>query len=88
MPYNYELLEKKYGNHSNIFICKKAIIDKPKIDKFYFVKKESISKLGKHWASAIGSFDINHLLNHRNKRFKIEEEDIEQIKRKSQDDLN
>ena len=80
VPYNYELLEKKYGNHSNIFICKKAIIDKPKIDKFYFVKKESISKLGKHWASAIGSFDINHLLNHRNKRFKIEEEDIEQIK--------
>ena len=80
VAYNYELLEKKYSSHNNIFICKKAIIDKPKTDKFYFVKKESISKLGKHWASAIGSFDINHLLNHRNKRFKIEEEDIAQIK--------
>ena len=79
VPYNYELLDKEYGNHNNIFICKKAIIDEPKIDKFYFVKKDSVLKLGKHWASAIGSFDINHLLNHENKRFKIKKEDIAQI---------
>ena len=43
------------------------------------MKKESISKLGKHWASQIGSFDKNHILNHKNKRFDIKADDIETI---------
>ena len=43
------------------------------------MKKESIAKLGKHWASQIGSFDKNHILNHKNKRFNIKEDDIETI---------
>ena len=42
-------------------------------------KKKSIAKLGKHWASQIGSFDKNHILNHKNKRFDIKEDDIETI---------
>ena len=47
---------------------------------FYFIKEKSIHKLGKHWASGIGSFDKQHILNHRNKRFKVTDEDIEIIK--------
>ena len=79
VPYNYEILEKEYEFDSNIFICKNGIIDTAKKDNFYFVKKNSISKLGKHWASGIGSFDKNHLINHKNKRFTIEDNDVEKI---------
>ena len=77
VPYNYEILENEYKNQPNISICKNAILDKVKKDNFYFVKKDSIPKLGKHWASQIGSFDKNHILNHKNKRFDIQEEDIQ-----------
>ena len=79
VPYNYEVLEKKYNHNKNVFICKKGVIDVTKKNNFYFVKKSSISKLGKHWASGIGSFDINHILNHKNKRFKVEKDDIKKI---------
>ena len=79
VPYNYEILEKKFKNLENISICNKAILDKRCKNNFYFVKKNSISKLGKHWASQIGSFDKNHILNHKNKRFHINIEDIESI---------
>ena len=79
VPYNFELLEKEYKAFENIIICKKAILNCRKKDNFYYVKKDSIPKLGKHWASQIGSFDKNHILNHRNKRFKIQEEHIQQI---------
>ena len=44
---------------------------------FYYVKEGSITKLGKHWASGIGSFDKQHILNHKTKRFQITENDIE-----------
>jgi len=43
------------------------------------VDEKSIHKLGKHWASGIGSFDKNHILNHKSKRFKIEDNDIIKI---------
>ena len=77
VPYNYEVLEKEYKNYPNILTCRNAILDEVKKDNFYYVKKDSISKLGKHWASQIGSFDKNHILNHKNKRFNIQEEDIQ-----------
>ena len=77
VPYNYEILENEYKDQSNILICKNAILDKVKKDNFYYVKKDSIPKLGKHWASQIGSFDKNHILNHKNKRFNIQDEDIQ-----------
>tara|TARA_B100000035_G_scaffold74163_1_gene61500 strand:- start:415 stop:1026 length:612 start_codon:yes stop_codon:yes gene_type:complete len=77
VPYNYEILENEYKDQSNILICKNAILDKVKKDNFYYVKKDSIPKLGKHWASQIGSFDKNHILNHKNKRFDIKDEDIQ-----------
>ena len=79
VPYNYEILDLEYKDDPKIIICKNAIIDKSKKDFFYYVKKKSIAKLGKHWASQIGSFDKNHILNHKNKRFDIKEDDIETI---------
>ena len=36
-----------------------------------------MKKLKKHWSSGIGSFNKDHLLQHRSKNFNIEEEDIE-----------
>ena len=77
VPYNYQILENDYKNNVNIFISRNAIFDEAKKDNFYHVKKESIKKLGKHWASQIGSFDKNHILNHKNKRFDIKDDDIQ-----------
>lgn len=77
VPYNYQILENDYKNNKNIFISRNAIFDEAKKDNFYHVKKESIKKLGKHWASQIGSFDKNHILNHKNKRFDITDDDIQ-----------
>ena len=77
VPYNYEILNSEYKDNSKITICNNAIIDKSKKDFFYYVKKDSIAKLGKHWASQIGSFDKNHILNHKNKRFDIKDDDIQ-----------
>ena len=77
VPYNYQILENDYKNNENIFISRNAIFDEAKKDNFYHVKKDSIKKLGKHWASQIGSFDKNHILNHKNKRFDIKDEDIQ-----------
>ena len=79
VPYNYEILNSEYKDNPKITICNNAIIDKSKKDFFYYVKKESIAKLGKHRASQIGSFDKNHILNHKNKRFDVKEDDIETI---------
>ena len=79
VPYNYKTLQKKFENKTNINVCTNAIFSENKKEKFYFVKADSIPKLGKHWASGIGSFNKQHILNHRTKRFKIEEGDIENI---------
>ena len=79
VPYNIEILEEKYTKLSNIHICKNAIFSEKKTSNFYYVDEKSINKLGKHWASGIGSFDKNHILNHKSKRFKIEEKDIVKI---------
>ena len=77
VPYNYQILENDYKNNENIFISRNAIFDEAKKDNFYHVKKDSIKKLGKHWASQIGSFDKNHLLSHKSKRFDIKDDDIQ-----------
>ena len=79
VPYNIEILEKKYEKFDNIYICKNAIFSEKKTSSFYYVNGKSIHKLGKHWASGIGSFNKNHILDHRTKRFKIEDEDIDEI---------
>ena len=79
VPYNYEVLEKEYANNENFFICKNAVLDISHKQNFFYVKKDSIKKLGKHWATGIGSFDKNHILGHKGKRFNIEHEDIQEI---------
>ena len=79
VPYNYKKLKERFINSSNIHICTNAIFSAHKISKFYYVNENSISKLGKHWASGIGSFNKSHILDHRTKRFKIEEKDIDEI---------
>ena len=76
VPYNVKILENKYSSKKNIYINKNVIFSKNKTENFYYVNENSIHKLGKHWASGIGSFDKNHILNHRSKRFKIEDVDI------------
>ena len=67
-------------NYKNIIIEESAISDKDETVSFYHIKRESIGKLKKHWASGIGSFNKSHLLKHRSKRFLISEDDIEEIK--------
>ena len=79
VPYNYNKLKERFINSNNIQICTNAIFSEHKISKFYYVNEKSILKLGKHWASGIGSFNKNHILDHRTKRFKIEEKDIDEI---------
>ena len=79
VPYNNRILKKNFSERKNIFICENAIFSENKTKKFFFVKEKSIHKLGKHWASGIGSFDKQHILNHRSKRFLITDEDIEDI---------
>ena len=72
-------LKERTKNLKNVIIEEIAISDKDEIVPFYHIKRSSIKKLKKHWASGIGSFDINHILNHKNKRFQVTREDIEQI---------
>ena len=79
VPYNHKKLKERFINSNNIQICSNAIFSENKISKFYYVNEKSISKLGKHWASGIGSFNKNHILDHRTKRFKVEEKDIDEI---------
>ena len=79
VPYNYNKFKDNFKNTKNIQICTNAIFSENKLDKFYYVNENSISKLGKHWASGIGSFNKDHILNHKTKRFNIEPEDIDEI---------
>ena len=79
VPYNYNILKDNFKDSKNIHICTNAIFSENKLDKFSYVNKNSIAKLGKHWASGIGSFNKNHILEHKTKRFKIEPEDIDEI---------
>jgi FkbM family methyltransferase len=79
VPYNISLLKENTAKYKNVKIDTSAVSSKKGAQKFYYVKPESVKKLGKHWASGIGSFDKQHILNHKNKRFKIENSDIEEI---------
>ena len=79
VPYNFLQLKERYKNYKNIFFEQNFIYDNNSQISFFFVKKDSISRLGKHWASGIGSFSKKHILNHKSKRFNIEENDINEI---------
>ena len=79
VPYNITLLKENTAKYKNISIETSAVSGKDEIKKFYYVKPDAVKKLGKHWASGIGSFDKQHILNHKNKRFLVSDTDIEQI---------
>ena len=80
VPYNITQLEENTKKFNNIIIEQSAVSDKDETKSFFYLKKDSIDKLKKHWATGIGSFDKTHLLNHRSKRFLINEEHIEETK--------
>ena len=79
VPYNIQLLIENTFKYRNVNIEISAVSNKKGVQKLYFVKPESIQKLGKHWASGIGSFDKQHILNHANKRFTVTDSDIEEV---------
>ena len=56
VPYNFNKLKLNTSSFNHVMYCNKALSDVNEINKFYYVKEESIRKLGKHWASEIGSF--------------------------------
>ena len=79
VPHNVVEIKKNLNNFESIIIEQVALSDKNETRNFYFVKNTSIHKLKKHWSSGIGSFNKQHLLDHKSKRFKIEDEDIDEI---------
>jgi FkbM family methyltransferase len=79
VAYNFLQLKERYKNFNNIFFEQNFIGGNNSQISFFFVKEDSISKLGKHWASGIGSFSKQHILNHKSKHFNIEENDISEI---------
>ena len=79
VPYNISLLKENTAKYNNINIETSAVSEKNEIKKFYYVKPDAVKKLGKHWASGIGSFDKQHILNHKNKRFLVSGSDIEEV---------
>jgi len=76
VPHNLDELKNNISKFKNIIIEPIAVAADTLDKKFYFVKKDSIHKLKKHWASGIGSFNKDHILDHKTKRFKITEDDI------------
>ena len=79
VPHNVSVIKKNLSEFSNIIIEQIAVGSKKELRDFYFVKEQSIGKLKKHWASGIGSFNKDHILNHKSKRFNVEEIDIQKI---------
>jgi len=79
VPYNLIELKENTKKFNNIIIEESAISDTDDLLPFYFIKRSSIGKLKKHWASGIGSFNKSHILNHKSKRFLVSESDIQTI---------
>ena len=79
VPHNLRLLKENIKKYKSINIEEVTIGKAKEIKKFYFVKEDSVTKLGKHWASGIGSFDKQHIINHKTKRFNVTEQDIQSV---------
>ena len=79
VPHNIEAINNNLKNFKDIVLEQVAISDKKEKKDFFFVKRSSIPKLKKHWSSGIGSFNKSHILDHRSKRFQIEDIDIDKI---------
>jgi FkbM family methyltransferase len=79
VKYNFLQLKERYKDLNNVYFENSFINDNNNKIDFFFVKENSIGKLGKHWASGIGSFSIKHILNHKSKHFNITDKDIDNI---------
>tara|TARA_X000001036_G_C20423590_1_gene702171 strand:- start:152 stop:766 length:615 start_codon:yes stop_codon:yes gene_type:complete len=79
VPHNVEAIKKNLIEYKDIIIEQLTVGNKKDLRDFYFVKEESVSKLKKHWASGIGSFNKDHIINHKSKRFQVKEEDIKKM---------
>ena len=79
VPHNISAIKENLKEFKNVHLEPVAVASVRETKDFFFVKATSINKLKKQWASGIGSFNKNHLLNHRTKRFLIEEDDIDNI---------
>tara|TARA_B110001452_G_scaffold258985_1_gene254805 strand:- start:142 stop:756 length:615 start_codon:yes stop_codon:yes gene_type:complete len=79
VPHNLRLLKENIKKYKSINIEEVTIGKAKEIKKFYFVKEDSVTKLGKHWASGIGSFNKQHIINHKTKRFNVTEQDIQSV---------
>ena len=79
VPHNISAIKENLKEFKNVHLEPVAVASVRETKDFFFVKATSINKLKKHWASGIGSVNKNHLLNHRTKRFLIEEDDIDKI---------
>ena len=77
VKYNFSELQGRYNNLNNIYFDNSAISNNNDKLNFFSVKKDSVEKLGKHWASGIGSFSKKHILDHKSKRFQISDADID-----------
>ena len=77
VKYNFLELQDRYKNQKNIYFDNSAISNNNDRLNFFSVKKNSVEKLGKHWATGIGSFSKKHILDHKSKRFQISEDDID-----------
>ena len=79
VPHNVDAIKSNLADSKGVTVEQVALTNKNETKNFYFVKNTSIHKLKKHWSSGIGSFNKQHLLDHKSKRFKIEEEDIDKV---------
>ena len=76
VDYNFNQLKNRFKNYKNVIFENIAIGEKNELIDFYYVSENSLVRLGKHWASGIGSFSKKHILKCKTKRFPITEEDI------------
>jgi FkbM family methyltransferase len=77
IKYNFSELQDRYKNLNNIYFDNSAVSNNNDKLNFFYVKKNSVEKLGKHWATGIGSFSKKHILDHKSKRFQISDDDID-----------
>jgi len=79
VKYNFIQLQNNFKNLKNAFFENLAVSNNNDKLNFFYVKQDSIEKLGKRWASGIGSFSKKHILDHKSKRFRITDDDIDII---------
>jgi FkbM family methyltransferase len=77
LNYNFLQLQERFKKFNNIYFENRFVSNNNNKTKFYFVKENSVAKLGKHWASGIGSSSRKHIIDHKSKRFNITHNDID-----------